>query len=331
MKTKELLEKLTLIKTALATSGADDTAKSFLFSDNKLYAYSDRLFASTPIDIGIEAQVDGKTLFEYIKKIKNEDVELSVVNNQLRIKAGMMKGKIACEEQVLIPNNLVELAETIELPANFSEAVVAASFSVSKDPSKDYLNCVKVSGDKVESTDNRSITRAIMNGEIDGTLFIPGYALKHIKPVSPTSYSVCGGWLAFVNDETSLVFCCRTLDSNKFPDLDSVFNRKMTYEEVVFPRETVDAIERALVFTKSNAANARSVKFTSDGNCLLIGGKSKTGDHSEKLEGKMCEFSFVVGAKVLIDAIKKKPKIGISGNIMKIEKDDVINLICLGK
>ena len=330
MKTKELLEKLTLVKTGLASSG-DDQAKSFLFSDGKLYSYSERIFVSVPFPTnGLDLQVGGKILFDYVKKLKCEEVELSQEEGGLRIVAGNASTLICAEESVKIPTNLVEVDQEFELPEDFSEAIEASSFSVGEDISKPYLSVAKVKGSYVDSTNNLNITRYELSSSIKDEFYVPLYALKHIKTIAPTHYSVSGAWLVFENVNTEVIFCCRRVDTTGFPNLDGIFAKEMKFVEISFPKEIVSVMERAIVFSKSAQKGRQTVRVRSSDGKLLITAQSGTGETKEEIEYEGANFNFVTNAQVFLKVLKSKPALAIAGNILKITNAKEMHLICLG-
>ena len=331
MKTKELLSKLEAVKTAVATSGSDETAKSFLISDKHLYAYSERCFCSVPLDTDLDLQVNAKVLFEFVKKLKGEDVELLNEDGSLRVKSGRNRVLIPAEEKVKIPSNLVDIGEEFELPHSFGENVVNAGFSVGNDPTRPYLNIVKVVEDQIYSTDNHKITRIEMDHDISDVLNIPQYAIKNIGIINPTHYSISGGWLVFENVGSEVVFCCRTVDAEKFPNLDGIFGRTMEWNNIEFPDGMNDSIERAIVFAKHAQKNQQTVRVKSDGDNITVIAKSPVGEYSDEMPFEGCTFDFVTNAKSLLDLLKRRPSVAISGNIMKLENGTETHLISLGR
>jgi DNA polymerase III sliding clamp (beta) subunit (PCNA family) len=329
MKTKELLEKLILVKTGIDNRG-DETAKSFLFSEGKLYAYSERIFVSVPLKTDLDMQVPSKTLFEYIKKLKNEDVELINENGSLRVVSGRNKVLIPAEERVKIPTDLVEYGETHELPFNFGENIDLALFSIGNDPTRPYLSVVKINEDNVETTNNISITRVENDFEIKDTLYIPEYAAKNMSVINPHRYSISGNWLIFENEAYDLVFCCRMVDAEKFPNLDSIFDRTMDWKDIEFPSEMKESIEKAILFTKHANKNEQTVRVTSDGESLRVVASSKAGEYSDTMSYSGSSFKFTVNAKEMLSLLKRRPKIALCGNIMKLENGLEIHLVSLG-
>tara|TARA_R110001606_G_C15394865_1_gene652043 strand:+ start:1187 stop:2179 length:993 start_codon:yes stop_codon:yes gene_type:complete len=329
MKTKELLQKLTLVKTGLASSG-DDEAKSFLFSDGKLYSYSERIFVSVPLDTELDLQVDGKTLFEYVKKIKAEDIELSHEEGGLRIKAGNASTLIRAEEKVKIPTNLVEVDQEHELPEDFAIGIEKSAFSVGEDISKPYLSVAKVKDSYITATNNMNITRYELSNSVKDEFYVPLFALKHIKTIAPTHYSISGAWLVFENTDTEVIFCCRRVDTTGFPDLNGIFSREMNFTELTFPKEVVEVMERVIVFSKTAQKGKQTVRIKSSEGKLSISGKSGTGETSEEMDYEGIDFNFVTNAKVFLNVVKSKPTLAIAGNILKITNDRETHLICLG-
>lgn len=330
LNTKNFLRKLELIKAGTATKG-DEQSKSFLFSDEVLYSYSERMFASIPVKgLLFECQVNAKVLYDFIKKVKSKTIDIDFDGSVLKIKSEKSITKIKSSESVTIPSNLVDTGDINPLSENFSENILNASFSVGFEVSKPFLSCLQIKGNKISSTNNRSITIIETELYIKDEFYIPSYAIKHVSNMNPTHYSINQGWLSFIDPLSDVTLSCRTVDASKFPPLEQIFSRPMEMDEVVFPEDMNDSIDKAIIFAKHSAKNEQTVRIKSDGKDLFVGARSPIGEYKDKMAFEGVEFTFMTNAKALSDLLKRKPQVALNGKIMKLVNGVETHLISLG-
>lgn len=300
MNRKELIEKLDVVK------NAQGKEKTFSFSDGRVYSGGDLFFASVEIDCDIEVTVESKKFLAYLKKIKSEEIELSV-GNTLRVSGGRSNAEFPILPATTIPHNLIESKCNIPLPLNFSEAVTNCIFSVGNfvENSKAYMNCISITKENALSTNNRTITVSKFYGNCDIDMFIPNYMCKKFSSFNPTHASVDGGWLSF--KEESLIFCCRTYSEDvKFPDVkkhvDSIDNCK----KIDVSKEFLDVLSTASCFLGGVSEILHVCRIIASSGELSVEIDNDSGKLKETIESACEDYKICINPKYLVELLGRK-------------------------
>ena len=79
LNTKDFQEALKIVKPGLARNENIEQSTSFAFKDGHIITYNDNISISHPIDdLDVTGAVIGSTLYDYVMKLKREEMELKI-------------------------------------------------------------------------------------------------------------------------------------------------------------------------------------------------------------------------------------------------------------
>jgi len=83
---KELLGSLLSVSSGVTKKEITGQSNSFVFGNREVRTYSNDIVGSCSVPLGIEGVVVGHPLLETLKKLPDEDLDLSVDNDKLVVK-----------------------------------------------------------------------------------------------------------------------------------------------------------------------------------------------------------------------------------------------------
>lgn len=172
MDRKELLDKLTNVRPALATKDFIEVFTCFCFTGESVFAYDDLISIKAPLELPIKGAVKGAMLLDLLKSIDEAQIELSQVENSLKVKSARSSLKLPMLSDADfyftpadIDGDAVELPITDKMLSAFTKCLLSAT-NDSSQPSR--MGITLTVGDDGESqvtaysTDGVSLTSAII-------------------------------------------------------------------------------------------------------------------------------------------------------------------------
>ena len=277
---QQLLNVLKLVQPALAAKEIIEQSTSFLFLQGSILTYNDEIAISHPFDLGLEGAVKAEELVKLLSKLKDEELELEVTENELLIRGKRSKAGIRLEAEISLPVADIKTPEKwVPLPKDFSEAVSFCLFSASREMSKPVLTCLHAKGDVVESCDNFRLTRYKLESHIQGKILLPATAAKVLCKYAPVEYGLLDGW-AHCRNADQVSFSARVFEGD-YPNLDPFLSLK-DGEEITFPGDLGEMLERAGVFSIADFAQDEQVQITLEKRHMTIRGEGSVGWFEEK-------------------------------------------------
>ncbi len=251
---QELINILDKVKPGLAKREIIQQSTTFAFIGGKVVTYNDSISVSYPIkELDFIGAIEAKEFYELLNKLSSNEVFLSVQDNNLIVQADKSKAGFILQSDIVLPLDEVERSSAdswIPVPSNLKEALAFSLFSCARDIGIPAFTCVHLNKDGfVEATDNVRITRYKVDSTFPKSVLIRSSSVKALLDYEFTEMSFGNSWIHF-RDDSGLVFSCRLFDG-RFPNIDETGILNVQGEEVVFPHNLVDMLDRALVFAKN--------------------------------------------------------------------------------
>lgn len=326
----ELLQALDAVQPGLATKELIEQSQSFVFSNGSVITYNDEISVSHPIAIDIEGAVKAKELYDLLMRIKQDEIEIEMKKNELRIKSKRTKAGITLEAEINMPLDKMDpVGKWRKLPKNFCEALRFCAFTASQESNKPALTCLLVDGRYVLSCDGFRFTRYDMGEDVDvkHQLMIPAKASASLVNYEPIKYNASGAWIHFKTKQGS-IFSCKTFEE-KYPNIDHLLKIKGT--KIKMPKNLIDILARAEVFSKSENITDASVDITVTKNLLMVSTRNESGwlKESAKIKYDGDEVTFSINPDFFKVSIKLLNDIVVGDNTMKLKGKNFIHVVCL--
>src|SRR5690606_16590 len=129
-----------------------------------------------------------------------------------------------------------------------------------------------------ETSDSFQIMRLYQEGWPFDPQLIPAENIGEIHKIEPTQVAQSSGWLHFRNPGGTELSCRVLVD--KFPDTGSHF--EVSGQEVVFPKQMTEILDRVMVFTKADHFMDEQMEVKLKGGKMLVSGKNQYGWFKEQ-------------------------------------------------
>lgn len=290
-----LIQALEKVKPGLSSKELIQQSTSFAFLDGCVVTYNDEISISHPVEgLEITGAVQATELYQLLKKLKQEEIELVVNDKEIQITSGKTKAGLTLQTEIKLPLSEVERKSKWKvLPENFKDALRFAVSSCSKDMSKPVLTCVHVSAEGfIEACDNYRVARWTLAEEFPtGTFLIPQSSVMELLKLDVVKVALDGGWVHFITEDKTTM-SCRVID-DRFPDTSKLLNVRGV--ELSFPEGITEILDRASVFAKRDTMLDETVLITVENDKVQVESKSETGWFKEEVvnnySGEKIEFS----------------------------------------
>ena len=271
MKTQELLNVLEKVRPGLANKDMIEQATSFAFMDDKVVTFNDEISISHKLTgMNLTGAVKAEELYKFLAKVKTEEIELTTVENEIRIKSGKAKVGLTIESEIKLPlSELGEITKWSKLPEDFLSSLEIVRFCCSKDMSRPILTCVNIRKDGVmEACDNYRAIRFQMKSKCPLTFLLPASSANTLVGYQVSMIAASPGWVHFADKEKALIFSCRVY-SEEYNNLDANFilNDSIPF---TFPKESLDILDRAQIFSKGDIFIDQQVQVAVEGKRLFF-------------------------------------------------------------
>ncbi len=257
MKTKkqDLINILTIVRPGLAKKGIVEESNNFIFSGKNILTYNDKICIAYPFETDFQCSVPANEFYRIVSGIDKEELELTLKNNKLSIKAQKTKAELSAGtgENILTMVDGLELDSVQKkmkpLPTDFIEGISLCALSSSKDQTNPVLTCLFINNNIIASTDDFRISEYLMKGKIETCMLIPAASILELTRFDVKKYAIDihGAWAYFLSDD-NLLFCCR-LVAGEFPNY-STFFEGFDREEIQLPENIKQAISSSAVLTE---------------------------------------------------------------------------------
>jgi hypothetical protein len=219
---------------------------SFVFYKGRVYTCSEMasVAAPHPLEKELEGAVRSKKLLEFLRKNKQEEIEVTTKKGRLNISAGKDHTWYALDPEIRMPYPLPPKSWK-PLPEDFCEALetVGRCAVRSKEPA---LTCIHIHPEWIEGCDNRQACRWPMETGMSEPSLLRWEYLKHAAKLGVVEFSEEDSWTHFRNASGVRIACRRY--AGEFPDLGEMYGMKGTPIELP-GQGIVEACSAAEIFS----------------------------------------------------------------------------------
>lgn len=327
IKKDELIYALEKVKPGLAKQEVIEQTTSFAFLNGKIITYNDRISVSHPINLDINGAVNATELYKLLGKIKKDEIDLTIQQNEIILKAGRSKAGFRLQNEIKLPLNEINIKEWKKAPPDLKHAMCFTMFSCSTYMMTPILTCVSVNTEKqtVESSDNTRITQYKIKNKIPVPSFlIPAKSVKELVDYDFTHMALNNGWIHFkTNEET--IFSCRIFE-DEYVDVDDYIN-SVTGHRIKIPSGIQDILDRALVFVNDQNDKLITVKLENKKISIKAINANQWFEETTKVNYNDKPIEFQVNPIMLKDIINKTNNFIIGKNLLKFKNDEWSHIV----
>ena len=268
------------------------------------------------VQIEGEMVVPGKFFCEYIKKLNNEQIELSVdEKNVLSIKYTDSVGKIQCLNSVEFPQiKQIEDSTYFEITQRDLKALISKSiYAVAVEDVRPILKGVKleVTKDKVTAVALDGYRLAVVKKPLTGgnaefSCIVPARSLNEISKLledSEEPIKVCVGRNFLMVNINNTKITTRLLEGD-FINYTQIIPTEFNTNLVLNKEQLLDALDRASLLSRVDRNNF--VKFDISDKVMVLSSKSDIGDIKENItiSLKGNDLSIAFNARFFTEALR---------------------------
>lgn len=318
----KLLKALAIVKPGLSNQELIEQSTSFAFLDDRVVTFNDEISLSHPVEeLELTGAVRAEELYGFLNRIKGDEIQMRVTDNELLLKAGRSKAGLTFEADIVLPLDEVnEEKEWHDLPEEFTHNLMFIKDSASRDMGRRVLTCVHVTEKLLETSDSFQIMRLYQEGWPFDNYLIPAENISEIHKVEPTQVAESSGWLHFRNPGGTEISVRVLMDS--FPDTSGHF--EVEGQDLEFPKSMVEILDRVLVFTKREDGMDEEMEIKLKSNTMLVSGKNSYGWFKEKAKAKFegDGGSFWINPMLLQNILKRSNTCVLGSEKIKFDGDD---------
>lgn len=291
----DFLNILQKMRPATSSKGIVEDLSCFLFQNQMIYAYNDKLCIGhhSPIQLD-NVSIPASELIKIIQGMSSDEVTIGTQDGVMLIVGGRMKARLN-----IIQSKLTELIpdtsnnEWKKVPADFWDGLLLSLFSASKDMSVPFLNAVYVDDSRIISSDNFRISRFQLSSPIGASFLLPLGAAVELQSFSDlTEYSLNDGWVFFRRGAGGDCIFCARLVSADFPNTDQFFD-SIPAPDFELPASIRDGILLCDVLSDENQID-KKIDLSFFGGEIICRGEGRKGSVEFSVEASVpdgVEFS----------------------------------------
>ena len=333
MKKQDLITALETVKPGLANKENLEQSTSFAFIDGRVFTYNDEISISHPVEgLDITGAIKAEELYAILKKLKQEEIDITVTDTEILLKAGKVKVGLVLQSEITLPLTEVgEIKRWKTLREGFLKAMQLAMFSCSTQDSTPKLTCVHVNHEIIEGSDGFRLHRTTLPEPVPvETFLIPAASVATVLKFAPNKITLTPGWVHFKSDTTGAILSCRTF-ADKYPDTSNIITVKKG-KNITFPKTIANILDRASVFGKhGTSVTDEEVHVVLEGNRIKISADNDVGHITEEAnisyEGNKIEFNIM--PSLLKGILKDITTCVYTGKILKFEGEGWIFITLL--
>ena len=275
---QKLIDILIKIKPGLSNKAIIEETGHFIFTDNQIVTYNERICISYPFKTDFSCSVAADQFFKILNGIKADKFNLDFEENKIKIKSKGLNASLA----TMTGENIIEMISAIDmnkenkksLPEDFIEAITMCLFSVSKDLTNPAMTCLFINGKNIASTDDLRISEYTMKSKIDESILLPASSTVQLIKYSFDAYSISkdNNWISFF-DNDDLCFCCRLIEG-EFPDYKGLI-QDFESEEIELPKDIKSMIETVAISAEGEIEIEKEIEIRIEDGLFLLKGQGK--------------------------------------------------------
>jgi DNA polymerase III sliding clamp (beta) subunit (PCNA family) len=319
-----LVDALALLRPGLSNKDIIESGRCFSFHGDRIVTYNDFLSVCVPLQTGIEGAIQAEEFYKLLDKIKADELELTLVENEVRIKAGKTRAGLRISSKLLPA--LEPQSDFQELPEGFLQALNFCQFSASRDMTKPHLTCIHIQGQFVTSSDNYRITETWTERPSPYDFLLPADAVQHLARYNPTHLALDPAWAHFLDEKTGVMFSCH-LKAGEPMDVAKFF--EVEGQVVTLPEELADALERTKIMVEGDSILDLKINLRLESGRLICRGDKNIGwveeDLTIKYQGE--PVSMMVNPLFLADILGRTREMMVTPQVCMFWGDNFRHLM----
>lgn len=275
----KLLTALEAVKPGLDKTEGVDQSNSFTFKDGKVITYNDEISISYPLEgLNFEGVIRSDEFYQYLKRVKKNEVEFSIIGNELEIKSGRSKAAIPLYTEFKLPLDEINgERDWMDLPDNFREALKMAMGATDKSSSDPLFSSLHITDEGyVEGTNSYKFMRYKLEELPVSTFLIPVSTVNELLKFDVTQVAQEEGWIFFLTSDGAQIACRTFIDKYHNPD-SILFDEG---EKIQFPKDINDILGKAEIFSTYQGVEG-TVDVLLKKNKMIFSAQSEAGRFSE--------------------------------------------------
>lgn len=327
---EEFLKQLESVLPGLSTKEIMEQSSCFIFQDKMVSTFNDEIACSMESVLNIEGAVTAMPLISILRKLKKDEIEVSVAEGQLLLRANQERVGINMEQDIVLPIGGVDKpGKWKKLPDDFADAIAIVQSCAGTDQTKFVLTCVSITSNWMEASNDHQVARFRIKTKVDKPLLMRKESLKHIVSLDMIEFSETKHWVHFRNSD-GLIFSCRHW-VDEFPSDDVSQVLKMTGEPLTLPKGLREAVEKAEIFSSENAEGDNVIVTLKKGKCKITGkGASGWFTAIKKSKYKGVSLQFTIPPKVLVELVQQCNECEVTEHRLKVKMGKFTYVTTLG-
>lgn len=326
-----LVQTLELVSAGLSTRNIVEQSNCYCFRNGKVFSYDDETAAIHKSPLDVEGAVPAEPLKDILFKMKDEEIEVTQVEDHLMIKGKREKVQINMDKKIELPiENLENPSTWKSLPGNFAEAVKLVETCAGKDDSQFSLTCIHVHPHWIEAYDTMQFARFSLETGLPEPVLVKQGSLRHIIDLDMHEFSLTKEWIHFRNASGLTIACRRYTD--QYPTLGKLCELKG--KKIQLPKSLSELSQRAEVFSSYNIED-NQIRIDITPGTVSVQGESQYGKYKgrRKLDYTGERLSFMVHPQMLNQLISQHTlcEVCIDSLAIKATKDKFIFVACLSR
>lgn len=325
----DLLARLESMVPGLSPQDVIEQSSCLVFRDKYVYTFNDEIGVRARSPLGITGAVAAAPLLALLRKLPEDEVEISVSGGELLITGKHRRAGVRLEAEILLPIDAIETPrQWVPLPPEFPEAVGMVEQCAGRDEEKFFLTCVHITPKWLEACDELQATRYNLKTGFSGPTLVRRNSIRHVTTMGATEFCETPTWVHFRNPDRVVLSIRRFVED--YPDLSEIL--AVDGQPTDLPRGLADAVERADVFASENA-DADSVLIELRPGKLTLTADSASGWYSEPRRVTYAgeSLAFCVVPKILAAIVRKHSSAIITPARLKVDGGKFSYVTCLSK
>lgn len=324
---EQFLRNLESVQPGLSAREFLEQSSCFAFGKGMVMTFNDEVAcrASSGLDKSIKGAVKAKPVLLHLAKLKEELIDVTVVEDKLVITGKNKVARFAMEMDVVLAVDSVENpSEWKPLPDSFVDAVRSVETCAGKNESEAFT-CIHIHPKFIEASDNVQIARYRIKTGVAESILIRRDSLRHIVSLDISEMSVGEAWVHFRGSSGLALSCRRYLET--FPDLTPAL--KIEGEAATLPKSLGEEADLAGDF--ADEGDDKQILVELRNGRVRITGAGVIGDYQgrRKLKYSGPPLSFFVHPRLLTDLCKNHNDCIISKDRLKVGGEKYTYAVCL--
>jgi len=337
----QLLQNLEAVQPGLSKKEKYEQSTCYIFLGGKVYTYNDQIAcrAKTGLPKDLEGAVQAKPLLQALGLMKDDDVEIDIVDNEFHVCSADPKKKekkrsyrefaVRMDPEITLPVEKVERPEKDDwkpLHENFSEAIATVQGCAGTDESQFAFTCIHIASKWIEACDNNQLTRFRLKTGVKVPIILKRDSIRHITPLDMTHFAETEVWIHFKNPSGIELACKRNTD--KYPKLEAYL--EATGTPTILPKGIAEAANFTETFSKEVKDHNLVVVTLKPGRMVIKGtGVSGWASEPKKVKYNGPPIAFSIAPSLLAEITKKHTECQISKDHLRVDGGKWTYISCL--